>query len=472
VSKRIVPAAVAVLLVAACARAQTTATATNDPFPKPINTTDDVVAVSFVEFASLPDVGGQAARMMLLLDEPGTRRIFVNDMFGILYSVSYDGKTVTPYLDLREPKWNVSVQSNGNERGFQSFAFHPQFSQPGTRGFGKFYTYTDTSNTSVPADFKPGGGNHTHDTILLEWTAKNSAAAAYDGGAPREVVRFEQPFANHNGGHATFNPLASPGSPDFGLLYLGLADGGSGGDPLNNAQNRNSPFGKILRVDPLGSNSINGKYGVPAGNPFVKTPGTLGEIYAVGVRNPQRFAWDSKTGNMFFSDIGQGTVEEVSPVTAGANLGWHVWEGSYLFVDGRHVDLANPRSDPTMTYPIVEYDHMDPVLRPCCAINLGYIYRQTAIPQLNGLLLFGDNPSGEVFYLHADNLPKGGQDAIRRVLFSDKGTSKNLLQLIRDKNAVQGKPPATRADLRFGLGPQGQIFILNKRDGTIRLLVK
>src|SRR3989442_577345 len=175
---------------------------------------------------------------------------------------------------------------------------------------------------------------------------------------------------------------------------------------------------------------------------------------------------------MFFSDIGQGTVEEVSPVTAGANLGWDVWEGSYLFVDARHVDLAKPRSDPSMTYPVVEYDHMDPVLRPCCAINLGYIYRQTAIPQLNGLLLFGDNPSGEVFYIHADNLPKGGQDAIRRVLFSDKGTSKNLLQLIRDKNAAQGKPPATRADLRFGLGPQGQIFILNKRDGTIRLLVK
>src|SRR6185436_16882578 len=110
---------------------------------------------------------------------------------------------------------------------------------------------------------------HTHDTILLEWTAKNPAAATYDGGPPRELVRFAQPFANHNAGHLTFNPLASRRDADFGLLYMGLADGGSGGDPYNHAQNLNSPFGKILRIDPLGSNSANGKYGFPAANPFV-----------------------------------------------------------------------------------------------------------------------------------------------------------------------------------------------------------
>jgi hypothetical protein len=86
-------------------------------------------------------------------------------------------------------------------------------------------------------------------------------------------------------------------------------------------------------------------------------------------------------------------------------------------------------------------------------------------------LIFGDNPSGEIFYVNADSPPKGGQDAIRRVLFDDRGTSKTLLQLIKEKNTAQGKPPASRADLRFGEGPDGKIFILNKQDGVIRLLV-
>ena len=131
------------------------AQAPNNPFPAPIASTEGVVKVSFVEFASIPDIDGQAARMMLLVDEPGTRRMFVNDMRGPLYSVSYDGKSVRQYVDVNAPDWEVRVQSGGRERGVQSFAFHPQFNRPGTRGFGKFYTFTDTSNTTPAPDFKP-----------------------------------------------------------------------------------------------------------------------------------------------------------------------------------------------------------------------------------------------------------------------------------------------------------------------------
>jgi hypothetical protein len=457
------------LLFAANAPAQ----ATKDPFPKPIAATDGVVRVSFTEFAAIPDVAGEAARMMLLVDEPGTRRVFVNDMRGPLYGVSYDGKTVTRYLDLSAPSWKVSVQSQGRERGFQSFAFHPQFNRPGTPGFGKFYTFTDTSNTTPKADFVPGGGDRTHDSVLLEWTARNPAASTYDGGPPRELIRFEQPFANHNCGLLTFNPLASPGSPDFGLLYISFADGGSGGDPLNNAQNRSSAFGKILRIDPLGTNSANGKYGVPASNPFANdgNAATLGEIFASGMRNPQRFTWDPKNGNMFVGDIGQGIVEKISLVTAGANLGWNKWEGSFAYVGRGEVGLGNQRGDRELTYPIAEFDHTDPLLQPRVSVTMGYVYRRNAIPQLTNLLLFGDIPSGEIFYVNADNLPRGGQDGIRRILFNDGGTSKTLLQLIKEKNLQQGKSEATRADLRFGLGPEGQIFVLNKADGVVRLLV-
>jgi hypothetical protein len=445
---------------------------TNDPFPAPIPATAGAVTVDFVEFASIPDVGGQAARMMLLVDEPGTRRMFVNDMRGPLYSVSYDGKSVVQYVDFNAPKWGVMVESASRERGVQSFAFHPQFGQAATAGFGKFYALADTSNLAPAPDFTAAGATgNTHDTVLLEWTAKTPGASTYDGGPPRELIRFEQPFGNHNGGHLTFNPLAPPGSPDFGLLYVGFADGGSGGDPLNLAQNRGSAFGKILRIDPLGRNSANGQYGIPAGNPFVKVPGALGEIYALGVRNPQRFAWDAKTGDMFVADIGQNTVEEVSRVTPGANLGWNVWEGSFRYVGREGVDPAKPRSDPGMTYPVVEWAQPDPLLQSSSAATIGHVYRRNEIRQLANLLLFGDNPSGEIFHVNADNLPSGGQDAIRRILFDDNGTAKTLLQLIQEKNKSQGRTPATRADLRFGPGAEGRVFVLNKADGTIRVFV-
>jgi hypothetical protein len=456
----------AVLLIASSALAQTT----TDPFPTPIPGSDGVVKVAAVEFASIPDVDGQPPRMMLMIDEPGTRRLFVNDMRGALYSVSYSGKAVALYLDINAPTWGVKVNSTGSERGFQSFAFHPQFNRRGTPGFGKLYTYTDTSNIGPTPDFTPGGGNHTHDTVLLEWTAKNPAAASYDGGPPRELLRFEQPFANHNGGLISFNPLATPRDADFGLLYVGVADGGSGGDPLGLAQNLNSGFGKLMRIDPLGSNSANGNYGIPASNPFVKTANARGEIYAYGLRNPQRFTWDSKNGNLFLADIGQNTVEEIDLVTAGANLGWNVWEGSFLFVNREGVRLDNRRGDPTVTYPVVEYGQTDPLFQPNSAVTVGAVYHKTQIRQLTGMLLFGDNPSGEVFYINADKLPEGGQDAIRRVLFDNGGSPKTLLELIKDKNAAQGRKPATRADLRFGFGPDGQIFLLNKGDGTIRQL--
>ena len=99
------------------------------------------------------------------------------------------------------------------------------------------------------------------------------------------------------------------------------------------------------------------------------------------------------------------------------------------------------------------------------------VYRASAIKPLSNLVIFGDNPSGEVFYFSADTLPRGGQDSIRRILFMHNGVAKTLLEIIKEKNAAQGKPPVTRADLRFGTGPNSQIFLLNKRDGTIRTIV-
>ena len=339
---------VAAVLVAAPVAAQ----GTNDPFPRPIEASDGVIVVDFVEFARLPDADGAPARMMLLVDEPGTGRMFVNDMRGPLYIVSYSGRTVREYLDVNDPRWGVGVRSTGGERGF------------------------------------PG-------------------AVTYDGEAPRELLRQQQPFGNHNGGQLAFNPTASPGDPDFGMLYVGSADGGSGGDPLNLSQDLSSAFGKILRIDPLGSNSANGQYGIPADNPFANdgSDDTLGEIYAYGARNPQRFAWDPETGNMFMADIGQNIVEELTLVEAGDNLGWNVWEGSFRFVSRSEVRLENRRGDPAFRYPVAEYGQLDPLLQRQSAATGVHVYRSEAIPQ------------------------------------------------------------------RFGSGPDGQVLLLNKRDGVIRLLV-
>jgi hypothetical protein len=442
---------------------------TNNPFPDAIPATEGVIKVNFVEFASVPDAGTDAARMNLLLDEPGTHRMFVNTMQGMLYAVSYDGRTVKPYLDLNDPKWGNPVQFAGSERGFQSFAFHPQFAQAGRPGYGKFYTYADTTNMMPTPDFVPLGNGHTHDEILLEWTAKDPKAAPYDGGAPRELFRIAHPFPNHNGGEIAFNPTARPGGSDFGLLYIGSADGGAGGDPYNHAQNLKSVFGKILRLDPLGRNSANGKYGIPPSNPFAKNPDALGEIYSYGHRNPQRFSWDPKNGNMFEAEIGQNINEEINQITAGGNYGWNIWEGSFKYFN-REVSTEDQRGDPKMIFPIVEFDHTDPLFRGLVAATGIYVYREKAITLLTGMLIFGDNPSGEIFYVNADKLPKGGQN-FHRILFNDKGETKTLLQLIKEKNTQQGKPPAARADLRMGTGPNGQSFVLNKHDGTIRLLV-
>src|SRR5687768_12332982 len=473
---RIICLTVTALLIASAALAQPAPTSAQptatDPFPTPIAATEGVVRVSFTEFATIPDIAGQPARMMLLAPEPGGRRLFVNAMQGPLFSVSADGKSVVLYVDINDPKWDVRVQAQNNERGFQSFAIHPQFNQAGSRGFGRFYTYTDTTNMTPPADFTAAGAaKETHDTVLLEWTAKTPGAATYDGGPPRELIRIRQPFVNHNAGQLAFNPNAAAGAPEFGLLYMGVADGGSGGDPLDLSQNLGSAFGKIFRIDPLGTSSANKKYGIPATNPMLKTAGALPEIYAYGVRNPQRFAWDSRNGNLFLADIGQNIVEELSLVTAGANLGWNDWEGSYRFISRQAVDLDKPRSDPKVTYPVAEYGQLDPLLQGSSAATGVVVYRGSAIKQIANLVLWGDNPSGEIFYVNADKLPSGGQDAIRRVLLNHNGAAKTFLEVIKEKNTAQGKAAATRADLRFGSGPDNQVFLLNKRDGIVRLLV-
>ncbi|HSR43390.1 MAG TPA: PQQ-dependent sugar dehydrogenase [Longimicrobiales bacterium] len=445
---------------------------TDDPYPEPIEAEAGVIVVGVAEFASVPDVGGEPARLMTLRPEPGTDRLFVSDMRGLIYRVSHDGSRVTEYLNVDEPEWDVRVEASGRERGIQSFAVHPQFHQEGAPGYGKLYTWVDTRNTDPEPDFPFVGDRVSHHTVLLEWTADDPGSDVYEGSPPRELARFEQPYGNHNGGDLTFNPLASPEEAEFGLLYVGVGDGGAGGDPHDVAENLSSGFGKILRIDPLGSGGRSGEYGIPGGNPFADDgePESLAEIYAYGLRNPQHFAWDAATGRMFVADIGQNMVEEVSPVTPGADLGWNAWEASFGFVDRGAVRTSNRRGDPDVTYPVAEYDHADPLVGPRAAVTGLHVVRESGPPELDGLLLFGDLPSGEIFWVNADDLPDGGQSAVRRVLLDDGSGPRTFLELVQAKNREQGREPSQRTDLRLGEGADGRIFLLDKHDGTIRVL--
>ncbi|MGD2067148.1 MAG: PQQ-dependent sugar dehydrogenase [Gemmatimonadota bacterium] len=445
---------------------------TRNPFPDPI-VQGDAVVVDVADFATVPDVGGEPARMMRLVDEPVTERVFVNGMRGPIWVVGRGGGTAELYLDIDDPAWGIGVQSRGRERGFQNFALHPDFAREGAPGRGRFYTWTDVIDTSPPADFRPGGDQSSHHTVLSEWRAADPSAPTYDGGAPRELVRFEQPFGNHNAGHLAFDPTLEPGDPDYGLLYVGVADGGSGGDPMDMAENLASAFGKVLRIDPLGSGGTGGAYGIPPSNPFTAggPPGALGEIWAYGVRNPQRFGWDPETGAMYLADIGQNTVEEVSLATPGADLGWNAWEGSFRYTGRGGVETSDPRSDPGVTYPLVEWAHGDPLLLGRSAVTGVVVVRGDRIPVLRDRVLFGDFPSGEIFHFDVDDPPEGGNQGFRRVLLRDGGEVKTFLQLIRERNGEQGRQPASRADLRFGEGADGRIFLLNKHDGVIRVLM-
>jgi hypothetical protein len=335
-----------------------------DFFPTPIER--GPLAVAIKEFAVLPDSGSGSsapARMSVMTVDP-LGRLLVNDQRGPLYIVSTDGEAVTEYLDLRDFP-TLQVNSIGGERGFQSFTFHPDFNAQDTAGFGKFYTIHSSNNTTPTPDFDPGGGTSFH-TLLLEWTtdvpASSTFVPANAAQTFRAVLRFDQPFGNHNAGLIAFNTSVGSADPDRTNLYIAMGDGGSGGDPQENGQDAGNPYGAILRIDPTGTDSGNGQYGIVSDNALAADGdgGTLAEIYSYGLRNPQRFGWDIATGAMYIADIGQNAVEEIDLGVNGGNFGWDQREGSFEFEGAKTADMIDP---------LAEYDHTNVVSDPPTSIG-------------------------------------------------------------------------------------------------------
>jgi glucose/arabinose dehydrogenase len=205
-----------------------------------------------------------------------------------------------------------------------------------------------------------------------------------DGGSEQVLLQVDQPFANHNGGNLAFGP--------DGYLYIGLGDGGSQGDPSGNAQSPDTLLGKILRIDV----NAGSPYSIPADNPYANGGG-LGEIWALGFRNPWRFTFDKASGDVYIGDVGQNQWEEIDflpgGIVGGSNFGWNYFEGTHAY-EGSPPDGAG------LMPPVAEYDHGT----SRCSVTGGYVYRGAALPAWQGVYIYADYCSGEVWGLvqHAD----------------------------------------------------------------------
>lgn len=460
-----------ILTLAAFHVASGIATAQSFPSPIPISS----LQVGIREVARLPNPAANTVPRMSVATRDPSGRLFVNDQRGPLYTVDTTSGAVVEYFDIRDYA-GTSLTNSSGEQGFQGFAFHPDFTTPGAPGFGRFYTMHSSTNTTPPPDFFPAAASPatTHDEVLLEWRTDNPGAASFTPTNPaapyRELMRFDHRYSNHNGGLVAFNPL---GGADRNNLYVMMGDGGSSGDPFNAGQDTTSGFGKLLRIDPLGNNSPNGKYGIVAANALAAdgNAATRGEIYAYGLRNPQRFGWDTDDGALYISDIGQDAREEINLGVNGGNFGWDLREGS-----------VNPPG--ALLNPAAEWQHAvaiaaHPSALPSGwqlnsdAVTMGEVVRGSAIAGLNGLLMAGDNPKGVFYTLNVDTDPLdgGGEGWSELIPYeATTGVQKRLITLINEKRASQGLGAVTRADLRFSVNTPGEVFVLNKQDGTVRVL--
>jgi glucose/arabinose dehydrogenase len=292
-----------------------------------------------------------------LVSPPSDPRLFIVEQAGRVFVYQPgQGLRDTPFLDLTD-----RVSCCG-ERGLLSLAFHPEYA---TNGFA-FATFTDEDGATRVERF----------TVSSDPNVANPASA-------KVVIVVEQPYANHNGGLSVFGP--------DGMLYVGLGDGGSAGDPQGHGQNLSTLLGSLLRIDV----DTDAPYQIPPDNPFVGRAGAREEIWAYGLRNPWRFAFDSSSGELYIADVGQNLWEEVNREPAGQggqNYGWNVMEGA-------HCHGAGTCDQTGLTLPIYEYDHDDG-----CSITGGHVYRGTAIPDVIGHYFFADFCEGWVRSLR----PAGG----------------------------------------------------------------
>ncbi len=388
-------------------------------------------------------------------------RMYTPDLNGMLYLVR--NKVPKPYLDVGSTFAPDFVSGRGLGTGFGFVTFHPEFKRNGL-----FYTVHAEwgAGLAKPTDLPAQPDTKFH-SVITEWKANDPAADTFSG-THREVLRIGYNGQVHAIQQIDFNPTAHRGDSDYGLLYIASGDGGRG-VTTDDPQNMAIPHGKILRIDPRGSNSTSGRYGVPASNPFVGTPGALGEIYAVGMRDPHRFSWDRGPGHrMYLGHIGEHEIEAVYEVKAGDNFGWSEREGPFLFTTADRCNLYRLPADDEQygfTYPVAAFDHDPPPGHSCTAdsghaIGGGFVYRGGQVPKLFGKYLFVDLVDGRVFYTESGDMRRGGPRAPLHSLMLYDGATGNRVTA----QQLAGNP---RVDLRFGQDANGELYLLSKANGKV-----
>ena len=297
------------------------------------------------------------------------------------------------------------ILTYGSEAGLLGLAFDPAFAT-------NRYVYVDyTRPLDTPVD----------DVVFKTRIARFTASAdglTFDKASEKVILEVDQPFTNHNGGKIAFGP--------DGFLYIALGDGGAGGDPNGNGQNKDALLGKILRIDPNGADP----YAIPTTNPFA-AGGGRGEIYAYGFRNPFRFSFDKAAPNtLWVGDVGQDAFEEVDTVTLGGNYGWNTKEGTHCY-------NAATCDSTGLIDPIVDYPHAEGI-----SVIGGYVYRGTKVPSLVGKFIFGDFGTGNIWGVTA----------------ADKGKNVKSLLLL-----ASGAHIST-----FGQDSAGEVYVGDLQAGTFR----
>jgi len=363
------------------------------------------------------------------ISPPGDKtRLFVVEQNGLLRVIQNGVLLPGAALDIQSRVTPPLVPTSPNdERGLLGLAFHPGYTNPASPGYRTLYTY---NSEMIPAATSPTypvptTATNNYKNVVNEWKISSTNASVVDPNSRREVISFGKNAGNHNGGTITFGP--------DGYAYLALGDGGDANDvgqshiaPGGNAQNLSTPLGKFLRFDPINPAltpsspdpiSANGQYRIPTSNPF-QGAGQVKEIYAYGLRNPYRFAFDRVTGDLIHSDVGQNNVEEIDRIILGGNYGWAIKEGTFLFnmtngtsgaagTIGSPPGNNSPGSPAGLIDPIsgtegtLEYDHNEGI-----SITGGFVYRGSAIPELYGKYVFGDlalktapvRADGRIFY--------------------------------------------------------------------------
>ena len=321
--------------------------------------------VKWAEWEPEDDKGRIQAQRPIVLTHAGdgSGRIFVATQRGVIHVIrnTQEAQTSKVFLDISD---RVMYKDRENEEGFLGLAFHPKYAQNGR--FFVYYTTRHAPHTSIVAGFR---------------VSKEDPNRA-DPGSEVEVMRIEQPFWNHNGGTIAFGP--------DGYLYIGLGDGGAANDPNGNGQNLGTLLGSILRID-VDRKSSGRNYGIPKDNPFVGREGARPEIFAHGLRNVWRIAFDRETGVLWAGDVGQNTWEEIDLIVKGGNYGWNYREGFHPF------GVKSLPADLKVIDPIWEYDHTVGK-----SITGGFVYRGKRAPELQGLYLYADYVSGKLWGLRYD----------------------------------------------------------------------